>query len=137
VLGLGDGGAHYGMISDASYPSFLLGYWARDRKGKRLSVAEAIRALAFEPARAIGLGDRGLLAVGYKADINVIDHQHVRAQLPRVVYDLPAGGRRLIQEAEGIVATFVSGVPIAIRGKPTGSLPGKLIRGRSPAQPRA
>lgn len=129
VLGLGDGGAHYGMISDASYPSFLLGYWTRDRNGKKLSVAEAVRALAFEPARAIGLGDRGLLSVGSKADINVIDHQAVRTRFPHVAYDLPAGGRRLMQGADGFVATFVSGAPIARDGKPTGSLPGKLIRG--------
>ena len=137
VLGLGDGGAHYGMISDASYPSFLLGYWTRDRKGNKLLVAEAIRALAYEPARAIGLSDRGILAAGYKADINVIDYRNVGARLPHVAYDLPAGGRRLMQAADGIVATFVSGGAITRNGQPTGSLPGKLLRGQLFAQPAA
>jgi N-acyl-D-amino-acid deacylase len=130
VLGLGDGGAHYGMICDASYPTFLLAHWARDRKSGRFSVPEAIRELTSVPARVAGLGDRGRIAVGYKADLNVIDHAGLRLHKPVISYDLPAGGRRLDQTAEGYVATVVSGQVIAENGVPTDARPGKLVRGR-------
>ena len=133
VLGLGDGGAHYGMICDASYPTFVLAHWARDRASGRLSVAEAVRQLTSVPARVAGLADRGRIAVGYKADLNVIDHDRLTLHKPVITYDLPAGGRRLDQAAEGYVATIVSGEVIAENGVPTSARPGRLIRGRQSA----
>ncbi|MGV0713936.1 amidohydrolase family protein [Mycolicibacterium sp. XJ662] len=133
VLGLGDGGAHYGMICDASFPTYMLAHWARDRASGRLSVAEAVRELTSVPARVAGLADRGRIAVGYKADLNVIDHDAVRLHRPVVAHDLPAGGRRLDQRADGYVATIVSGEIIAENGLPTTARPGRLIRGRRPA----
>ncbi|MGE2726433.1 N-acyl-D-amino-acid deacylase family protein [Mycolicibacterium pulveris] len=132
VLGLGDGGAHYGMICDASFPTYMLAHWARDRASGRLSVAEAVRELTSVPARVAGLADRGRIAVGYKADLNVIDHDAVRLHRPVVAHDLPAGGRRLDQRADGYVATIVSGEVIAENGVPTAARPGRLIRGRQP-----
>ena len=133
VLGLGDGGAHYGMICDASYPTFVLAHWARDRSSGRLSIAEAVRLLTSVPARVAGLEDRGRIAVGYKADLNVIDHAGLTLHKPVITYDLPAGGRRLDQAADGYVATIVSGEVIAENGVPTAARPGRLIRGRQPA----
>ncbi|HET9877419.1 MAG TPA: amidohydrolase family protein [Mycobacterium sp.] len=135
VLGLGDGGAHYGMICDSSFPTYLLTHWARDRASGRLSVSEAIRQLTTVPARVAGLADRGRIAVGYKADLNVIDHAAMRLHKPVVTHDLPAGGRRLDQKADGYVATIVSGQIIAENGEPTAARPGRLIRGRQPAPP--
>ncbi len=133
VLGLGDGGAHYGMICDASFPTYMLAHWARDRASGRLSVAEAVRELTSAPARVAGLSDRGRIAVGYKADLNVIDHTALTLHKPVIARDLPAGGRRLDQTADGYVATVVSGEVIAEHGVPTSARPGKLIRGRQPA----
>ncbi|MGO9103786.1 MAG: N-acyl-D-amino-acid deacylase family protein [Mycobacterium sp.] len=130
VLGLGDGGAHYGMICDASYSTYFLAHWARDRKSGRFEVSEAVRELTSVPARIAGLADRGRIAVGYKADLNVIDHAALRLHKPVITCDLPAGGRRLDQTAEGYVATIVSGEVIAENGVPTDARPGKLIRGR-------
>jgi len=130
LLGLGDGGAHYGMICDAGYPSFMLSYWGRDRKEEdRLSLPYIIEALSGANAKAIGLNDRGLIAAGYKADLNVIDHAKMKVRRPHVVYDLPAGGRRFLQTAEGIEATIISGEVTYRYGKPTEKLPGRLIRG--------
>jgi N-acyl-D-amino-acid deacylase len=100
VLGLGDGGAHYGMICDSSFPTFVLQHWARDRAGKRMSIERA-KALTSDPAATVGLNDRGVLSVGRKADVNVIDHGKVLLPAPVVNYDLPAGGRRLFQGAHG------------------------------------
>jgi N-acyl-D-amino-acid deacylase len=133
VLGLGDGGAHYGMICDASFPTYMLAHWARDRASGRLSVAEAVRELTTVPARVAGLADRGRIAVGYKGDVNVIDHAAVKLHRPVVAHDLPGGGRRLDQTADGYVATVVSGEVIAENGVPTSARPGKLIRGRQSA----
>jgi N-acyl-D-aspartate/D-glutamate deacylase len=133
VLGLGDGGAHYGMICDASFPTYMLTHWARDRASGRLTVAEAVRELTSVPARVAGLADRGRIAVGYKADVNVVDHDALRLHKPIVSYDLPAGGRRLDQTADGYVATIVSGQVIAENGVPTEARPGRLVRGRQPA----
>ncbi|MCA2242758.1 amidohydrolase family protein [Mycobacterium sp. WUMAC-067] len=133
VLGLGDGGAHYGMICDASYSTYFLTHWARDRKSGRFTVPEAIRELTSVPARVAGLSDRGRIAVGYKADLNVIDHTALRLHKPVLSYDLPAGGRRLDQTADGYVATIVSGQIIAEHGVPTAARPGKLVRGRQPS----
>ena len=133
ILGLGDGGAHYGMICDASFPTYLLTHWVRDRASGRLAVADAVRELTSVPARVAGLADRGRIAVGYKADLNVIDHAALTLHQPTVTHDLPAGGRRLNQTADGYVATIVSGEVIAEHGVPTEARPGKLVRGRQPA----
>ncbi|QZY46884.1 N-acyl-D-amino-acid deacylase family protein [Mycolicibacterium austroafricanum] len=133
VLGLGDGGAHYGMICDASFPTYMLTHWVRDRATGRLSVQDAVRELTSVPARVAGLADRGRIAVGYKADLNVIDADALTLHKPVIVNDLPAGGRRLDQTADGYVATIVSGEVIAENGQPTAARPGKLIRGRQPA----
>jgi N-acyl-D-aspartate/D-glutamate deacylase len=133
VLGLGDGGAHYGMICDASFPTYMLTHWVRDRAAGRLSVADAVRELTSAPARVAGLADRGRIAVGYKGDLNVIDPAALRLHKPTVAHDLPAGGRRLDQRADGYVATVVSGEVIAEHGTPTDARPGKLVRGRRPA----
>jgi N-acyl-D-aspartate/D-glutamate deacylase len=133
VLGLGDGGAHYGMICDSSYPTFVLQHWTRERKGERLSIEQAVKSLAADTAHAVGLDDRGVLAVGRKADVNVIDYDRVRLETPRVLYDLPAGGRRVTQSAAGYEAMVVSGQIVTLGGQPTGALPGRLVRGPQPA----
>jgi N-acyl-D-aspartate/D-glutamate deacylase len=129
VLGLGDGGAHYGMICDSSYPTFVLQHWTRERQGARLSIEAAIKALTSDPAETVGLRDRGLLAVGRKADLNVIDYDAVALETPHVLYDLPAGGRRITQGARGYEALVVSGQVVSRGGEPTGALPGRLVRG--------
>lgn len=129
VLGLGDGGAHYGMICDASYPTFMLSHWARDRKGLKIALPAVIKSLTSDPAGVVGLKDRGRIAVGYKADINVIDLERLTLHAPKVVFDLPAGGRRLDQSATGYTATIVAGEIISTNGTPTGHLPGRLVRG--------
>lgn len=134
VLGLGDGGAHYGVICDASYSTFLLSHWTRDRtRGERLSVPEVVKALTSVTAAMIGLNDRGLLAPGYKADINIIDHAGMKLHSPKIAFDLPAGGKRLTQMADGFVATIVNGEIVYRDGVATGALPGRLVRGRQPA----
>jgi N-acyl-D-aspartate/D-glutamate deacylase len=133
ILGLGDGGAHYGMICDASYPTYLLTHWVRERASRRLDLADAVRELTSVPARVAGLADRGRIAVGYKADLNVIDHAALALHKPVIAHDLPGGGRRLDQTADGYVATIVSGEVIAENGVPTAARPGRLIRGRQPA----
>ncbi|WP_380872472.1 amidohydrolase [Sphingomonas sp. DBB INV C78] len=133
VVGLGDGGAHYGVICDASFPTFTLQHWVRDRSGSRMPLGQAVKMLAHDPAHVVGLLDRGLIAPGYKADINVIDLDRVRLCKPEVRYDLPAGGRRLDQRAEGFDLTIVSGAIIAERDTPTDARPGKLVRGTQAA----
>ena len=132
VIGIGDGGAHYGLICDSSYPTFVLAHWVRDRKGERLALEQAVKALTSIPAGVVGLRDRGLLRTGYKADINIIDLAGLRLYAPHVVNDLPAGRPRLDQSADGYVATFVAGQCIARNGTPTGVFPGRLVRGRQP-----
>jgi N-acyl-D-aspartate/D-glutamate deacylase len=130
ILGLGDGGAHCGLICDASYPTTMLAYWTRDRvRGPRLELPEVVRMLSAANAEAIGLKDRGLLAKGYKADINVIDYDALRLHRPEAVYDLPSGGRRIVQRADGYVATIVSGQVTYRDGVATDALPGKVVRG--------
>jgi N-acyl-D-aspartate/D-glutamate deacylase len=130
VLGLADGGAHYGMICDSSYPTFLLQtYVNRSEGGVQLDLPTAVKMLSREPADAVGLRDRGLIAPGYKADLNIIDISKIALQMPRVVHDLPAGGKRLWQGSEGYVATIVGGVVTYREGKHSGALPGRLVRG--------
>lgn len=130
VLGLGDGGAHCGTICDGSAPTFMLTHWARDRtRGARLPLPWIVKALCRGTAEAVGLLDRGLLAPGYKADLNVIDLDRLRLHPPEVAHDLPTGGRRLLQRAEGYAATIVSGTVVYRDGAPTGALPGRLVRG--------
>jgi N-acyl-D-aspartate/D-glutamate deacylase len=138
VLGLGDGGAHYGMICDASYPTYFLTYWVRDAgPARQIDLPRAVRMLSRETADTVGLLDRGSIAVGYKADLNVIDLSKLRLHAPEVRYDLPAGGRRLVQQADGYDATVVSGVATYQDGVPTGRLPGRLVRGAKPQPPSA
>ena len=133
VMGLGDGGAHYAAICDASYPTFLLTYWTRDRAGPKLSIPDAVRALTSRPAETMGLRDRGRIAPGYKADINIIDLETLRLHAPHIRYDLPGGGRRLDQKATGFVATIVSGQVIRRTDNATGARPGRLVRGAQTA----
>jgi N-acyl-D-aspartate/D-glutamate deacylase len=129
IVGLGDGGAHVGILSDASALSTMLAHWTRDRKGERFALPWAVKRITRDSAQAIGLHDRGVVANGYKADLNVIDYDRLRVRAPEVVYDLPAGGRRLIQRANGYDVTIVSGTPVSRNGEATGALPGRLIRG--------
>ena len=130
VLGLGDGGAHCGTICDGSYPTFMLTHWVRDRtRGERLPLPQVVKWLSQDTARAVGLLDRGRIAVGCKADMNVIDLDGLHLYAPEVVHDLPAGGRRLVQRAEGYAATIVGGSIVHRDGAPTGLLPGRLVRG--------
>jgi N-acyl-D-amino-acid deacylase len=130
VLGLGDGGAHYSMICDAAYTTYFLTYWVRDAPAERqVCLPDAIRMLSSEPAAAVGLLDRGLVRPGYKADLNVIDLDRLHLHAPRASYDLPAGGRRLSQQADGYRATVVSGALTYRDGRATGALPGRLVRG--------
>jgi N-acyl-D-amino-acid deacylase len=133
VLGLGDGGAHYGMICDASFTTFALSYWTRDRARGRLTIEHTVRLLTQQPALLMGLEDRGVIATGYRANLNVIDYDKLALHKPQVISDLPAGGKRLHQKADGYVATIVNGRVIARAGIPTQARPGRLIRGRQAA----
>lgn len=127
VLGLGDGGAHYGMICDAAFPTFILSEYVRNRQ--KVPIEQAISMMTRETAGSVGLGDRGLLKPGYKADLNVIDLERLHLYAPQVKRDLPAGGRRLTQKADGYEATIVSGQVTYRNGRATGALPGRLVRG--------
>ena len=129
VMGLGDGGAHVGIICDASFVTFLLTHWGRDREQGRIDLPTLVKAQTFDTASAVGLRDRGLIRQGLKADLNVIDFDNLRLQQPRTIYDLPSGAGRLEQPAEGILATVVSGEVTYQNGEPTDALPGRLIRG--------
>jgi N-acyl-D-aspartate/D-glutamate deacylase len=135
VMGLGDGGAHVGTISDASFPTFLLAHWGRDRSHGRIDIGTLVEQLTSRPARTVGLLDRGVLAPGMRADLNVIDFDRLRCERPTMAYDLPAGGKRLLQPATGYTATIVAGRPIARDGVATGAVPGRLVRGPQP-EPR-
>jgi N-acyl-D-aspartate/D-glutamate deacylase len=130
VPGLSDGGAHCGIICDASFPTYLLTHWTRDRKrGEKLSIPFVVAAQSRKTALSVGLHDRGLIAPGYKADVNVIDYDRLHLHPPKVHYDLPVGGRRLLQDVDGYEATIVSGVVTRRQGEATGARPGRLIRG--------
>jgi len=129
VLGLSDGGAHCSSISDASLPSWMLAHWARDRKrGPGLPLELIVKRQTSETADFFGFGDRGRLAPGLKADVNVIDFERLRLHVPEIRYDLPAGGRRLVQRVDGYIATFVAGTPVFEQGAYTGATPGRLVR---------
>lgn len=130
VLGLSDGGAHCGLICDVSMPTFMLTHWVRDRsRGERLPLEWVVRNQTCRTASLFGLEDRGLLAPGMKADLNLIDFDALRLHAPEMVFDLPAEGRRLIQKADGYQATIANGEVIFEQGEPTGALPGRLLRG--------
>ncbi len=134
VLGLGDGGAHCGVLCDASLPTYMLSHWTRDRdRGERLGVEEAVAMQTSRTAALYGFADRGIVAPGYRADLNVIDLDALSLEPPEMVHDLPAGGRRLVQRAKGYAATVCAGVPVRIDDEATGVRPGRLVRGAQPA----
>lgn len=134
VLGLGDAGAHMATVCDASSPTSLITHWARDRvRGGLLPLEFLVRKQTRDAAKAVGLLDRGVLAPGYKADITLIDLAALTLERPELVYDLPAGGKRLVQRARGYRHTFLHGVEVARDDKPTGALPGVVVRGTQPA----
>jgi N-acyl-D-aspartate/D-glutamate deacylase len=125
IIGLSDGGAHVGFISDGSFPTFVLTHWG---KARGLPVEELIRRQTSDTAAAAGLADRGLLRPGLRADINLIDWEALALDRPGMVHDLPAGGRRLMQRAKGYRATLVAGAVTYRDGTATGALPGRLVR---------
>ena len=131
VPGGGDGGAHVSMICDASNTTYLLSHWGRDRSGGKFDIGWLIKRHTADTARAVGLTDRGILAPGMKADLNVIDFGRLRLRKPRMHYDLPAGGKRLLQQAQGYEATVLSGVITHRNDQATGALPGRLVRSGS------
>jgi len=134
VLGLGDGGAHCGVLCDASLPTFMLTHWARDRdRGETMSIESVVNHQTRRTAMLYGFADRGLLQPGYLADLNIIDMEHLQLEAPEMVYDLPAGGKRLIQRAQGYLATVKSGVVVREKDVATGERPGTLLRGSQPA----
>ena len=130
VNSLSDGGAHCGTICDAASPTFMLQHWVRDRKGKRISLPQAIKRQCRDTAVLYGLEDRGLLATGYLADVNIIDMQELRLGAPWLAFDLPAGGKRLLQKADGYVATIKSGQVTFREGTMQGPTPGGVLRGQ-------
>ncbi|MEZ5246779.1 MAG: amidohydrolase family protein [Acidimicrobiales bacterium] len=133
VPSLSDGGAHVGTICDGSFPTTLLQHWGRERPEGRIDLEFLVQRQARDTARTVGLHDRGVLAPGYRADLNVIDFEHLTARAPELAYDLPAGGRRVLQRADGYLHTIVAGVETYASGQETGALPGRLIRGAQAA----
>lgn len=126
--GLSDGGAHVGTICDASFPTFMLTHWTRDRGRGRMPLERVVQMMSHDTARHMGMTDRGTLAAGMKADVNVIDHAGLKLMRPRMVQDLPAGGQRLLQDAVGYRASIVSGAVVSENGELTGARPGRLVR---------
>ena len=138
VISLADTGAHCGVLCDASVPTQMLSYYVRDReRGHRLQLEDVVKMQTRDTARCVGLQDRGTLEVGMKADLNLIDFDQLQLEVPRIEFDLPAGGRRMFQGAVGYVATIVNGEIIMQNGKYTGAVPGALIRGTQPAPQEA
>ena len=134
VVGLSDGGAHCGLICDASMPTTMISHWTRDRsRGEQLPLEWVVRKQSHDTAALFGLNDRGVVAPGKRADLNVIDHARISLRTPRLVHDLPAGGRRLLQHADGYTATIVAGEQTRADGVDTGARPGRLVRGRRAA----
>jgi N-acyl-D-aspartate/D-glutamate deacylase len=133
VLGLADGGAHVALICDASAYTSMLSYWVRDRtRGPRLPLELAVAKMTGAPAALYGLDDRGVVAPGKKADLNVVDLDRLQLRVPEVVADLPTGASRVVQRADGYVATIVTGEVVAREGEDTGARPGRLVRGHTP-----
>ena len=129
-MGLSDAGAHCGAICDGGMPTFMLSHWARDRRrGKKLALEHVVRRQTQESAAYLGLHDRGVLAPGFRADVNVIDFARLGFEPARIAHDLPAGGRRLVQRARGYVTTLCAGVPVIEHDEHTGAMPGRLVRG--------
>jgi N-acyl-D-amino-acid deacylase len=129
LLGLSDGGAHCASIVDSGVPSYMLMHWARDRKrGPTLPLEHMVKRQTSETADYFGFSDRGRLAPGLRADVNVIDYDRMRIYPPEIVHDMPANGRRLVQRVDGYDATLVAGTPVFERGEHTGALPGRLVR---------
>ena len=129
IVGAADGGAHVNVICDASYTTFMLQHWVRDRKrGAKLPVESAVKMLTKDPADLYGLNDRGVIAAGKKADINIIDLEALNLHMPWVANDLPTGAPRLLQKADGYVATLVAGQVTCSNGRDTGARPGRLVR---------
>ena len=128
ILGLADGGAHVGLICDGSTPTSLLSYYTRDRRGSKLTLESAVHKMSLGPAALYGLHDRGVIAPGKKADLNVIDYDRLHLKMPEVVYDLPTGAPRVLQRADGYLATIVSGQVTLCNGEETGARPGALVR---------
>lgn len=136
--GLSDGGAHVGMICDGSFPTTMLTHWTRDRtRGPKLPLEFIVKRQTLDTAAWVGLHDRGLIAPGYRADMNIIDYDKLTLRAPHIVHDLPAGGRRLMQTASGYTATIVAGEVTYRDGKPTGRFPGRLVRGAQMAPAHA
>ncbi|GAB3281702.1 N-acyl-D-amino-acid deacylase family protein [Parahaliea aestuarii] len=129
IMGLSDGGAHVGTVCDSSFPTYLLSYWTRDRqRGSKLELKDAVRRLTSDIADYCGMGDRGRIRVGLKANLNVIDIERLRLHAPHMVQDLPAGGQRLLQEASGYRAVIVAGEVVLENDQLTGAYPGRLVR---------
>jgi N-acyl-D-aspartate/D-glutamate deacylase len=133
VFGLSDGGAHCGVLCDASVPTYMLAYMTRDRvKGPKMSLEFVVHKMTQDTALLYGMGDRGVIAPGYRADLNLIDYDALRLEDPQMVYDLPAGGKRLIQKARGYKLTICKGEVTYVNGEHTGAYPGRLVRGGAP-----
>ncbi len=126
--GLSDGGAHVGTVCDASFPTYMLSHWGRDRAEGRIPLETLVKMQTHDTARYIGMNDRGTIAVGQRADLNIIDFEKLRLRSPELQHDLPAGGRRLMQYADGYRATLVAGTVIARDGQLTDARPGRLVR---------
>jgi N-acyl-D-aspartate/D-glutamate deacylase len=133
VMGLGDGGAHVGLISDGSFPTYLLTHWGRDRATGRFDLGFLVKRQTADTARTVRLLDRGVIAPGMRGDLNVIDFDALALETPTMKFDLPAGGKRLLQGARGYDATIVCGQVTYRHGEPTRALPGRLVRGPQPA----
>jgi N-acyl-D-amino-acid deacylase len=134
VLGLGDGGAHCGLICDASTTTSMISHWARDRsRGERIPLELAVRKMTGDTAGLYGLHDRGVIAPGRRADLNLVDYDRLQLRMPESVADLPADARRLVQRADGYVATIVAGEAVLREGEDTGARPGRLVRGEQAA----
>jgi N-acyl-D-aspartate/D-glutamate deacylase len=129
IQGLGDGGAHCGIVCDASMTTYMLSHWVRDRtRGPRLGIEHAVRRLTSDAAALYQLSDRGIVAPGYKADLNVIDMSRLQLARPELAHDLPTGAPRMIQRASGYIATLVAGEVVTADGEATDARPGRVVR---------
>ena len=130
VFGLSDGGAHCGVLVDASVPTYMLSYFTRDReKGAKMNIEYVVHKMTQDTALLYGMQDRGVIAEGYRADLNIIDYDNLKLEQPQMAYDLPSGGKRLIQKASGYIATLCAGQITYENGEHTGAMPGRLVRG--------